>query len=168
MLAAQERPPNPDAQALIDFRDRVDQYIALRNKADDAAPPLEKTADSEKIHAAQLALATRVRAARPSAKHGDIFTPAVAAVFRRALRPEAKEEGTKDAILKEDNPAFPLKVNDAYPDKEPLSTVPPNVLESLPKLPEKSDLEYRFVKKHLILRDARANLIVDYIPNALP
>jgi len=43
--------------------------------------------------------------------------------------------------------------------------VPPNVLASLPPLPK--DIEYRFVNKHLILRDARANLIIDYIPNAL-
>ena len=59
-----------------------------------------------------------------------------------------------------------FKVNGPYPDEEPLSTVPPNVLASLPELPE--DIEYRFVGKHLILRDARANLIIDYIANAIP
>lgn len=53
-----------------------------------------------------------------------------------------------------------------YPENEPLSTVPPNVLMTLPMLPE--DMEYRFVGKHMILRDARANLIIDYIANALP
>jgi hypothetical protein len=44
--------------------------------------------------------------------------------------------------------------------------VPPNVLQALPKLP--LDIEYRFVGKHLILRDARANLIIDYMLNAIP
>jgi hypothetical protein len=62
--------------------------------------------------------------------------------------------------------AVPLKINVKYPEKEPLSTVPPNVLLSLPKVPE--ELEYRFVGKYLILRDARANIIVDFIPNAIP
>ena len=53
-----------------------------------------------------------------------------------------------------------------YPENEPLSTVPPNVLMTLPPLPE--DIEYRFVGRHVILRDARANLIVDYVANAIP
>ena len=39
------------------------------------------------------------------------------------------------------------------------------LLASLPPLPE--EIEYRFVGKHLILRDAKANLIIDYIPNAI-
>jgi hypothetical protein len=56
-------------------------------------------------------------------------------------------------------------VNGPYPDGEPLSTVPPNVLASLPQLPE--DLEYRFLGKHMILRDSRANIVIDYIPNAI-
>jgi hypothetical protein len=60
---------------------------------------------------------------------------------------------------------MPFKVNSPYPDKQPLSSVPPNVLASLPQLPK--DIEYRFVGKHLILRDVRANLIIDYMPNAI-
>jgi hypothetical protein len=32
-------------------------------------------------------------------------------------------------------------------------------------LPE--EIEYRFVGKHLILRDARANLVIDYIANVI-
>jgi hypothetical protein len=44
--------------------------------------------------------------------------------------------------------------------------VPPNVLAALPTLPK--DIDYRFVGKHLILRDTRANLIVDYMLNVMP
>ena len=44
--------------------------------------------------------------------------------------------------------------------------VPPDVLKQLPALPK--DLEYRFVTKHLILFDARSNLVVDVLPNAIP
>jgi hypothetical protein len=43
--------------------------------------------------------------------------------------------------------------------------VPPNLLADLPKLPE--DLEYRVIDRHLILRDVHANVIVDYVPNAI-
>ena len=69
--------------------------------------------------------------------------------------------------MKTDQPAVvSFKVNGPYPDKQPVATVPPNVLAALPQLPK--DIEYRFIEKHLILRDARANLIIDYIPNAIP
>ena len=87
-----------------------------------------------------------------TAKHGEIFTPEISAYFKRLLRPEVKDPGTKESI-KDDNPdSIPyLKVNAVYPDKEPLSTVPPNVLAALPPLPD--DIEYRFVGKHVILRD---------------
>ena len=35
-------------------------------------------------------------------------------------------------------------------------------------LPDKQDLEYRFVGKHLLLLDSRAHFVVDYVPNAIP
>ena len=36
---------------------------------------------------------------------------------------------------------------------------------ALPKLPE--DVQYRFVGKHLLLYDAKANLIIDFMLNAI-
>ena len=60
---------------------------------------------------------------------------------------------------------MPLVVNAIYPDGPPLSTVPPTLLLRLPTLP--ATLDYRFVGKALVLRDVRANIIVDFIPNAL-
>jgi hypothetical protein len=156
---------NPDAQVLADFKERVDDYVDLRKKADDGAPPLRETADPAEIKAAQAALAKRLMAARAGARHGDIFTPEIALRFRRLLRPEVKDPDTKQLIL-DDNPGnIKFKVNAPYPEAEPLSTVPPNVLASLPALP--ADLEYRFVGKHMILRDARANIVIDYIANAI-
>jgi hypothetical protein len=161
----QKPPVNPDAKVLLDFKERVDKYVELRKKADDSAPPLKKTDDAAELRAAQQALAERIGAARTPAKQGDIFTPEIAAYFRKLVRPELKETGTKGAV-RDDNPAgMPFQVNGPYPSKEALSTMPPNVLASLPRLPK--DIEYRFVGKHLILRDVRANLIIDYIPNAL-
>jgi len=59
----------------------------------------------------------------------------------------------------------PLKVNATYPEGNPLPTTPPNVLQNLPKLPEQ--LEYRIWNKNLIIRDVQANIIVDFIPNAI-
>ena len=158
---------NPHAQTLVDFKTRVDTYVKLREQADNTAKPQKPTAEPADIKEAQLSLAERIGVARKGAKPGDIFTPQVAALFRRLLQPEAKETGTKEAIH-EDNPGagVPFKINGSYPDTEPLSTVPANILATLPELPK--DLEYRFVQKHLILRDVRANLIIDYLSNAIP
>ena len=168
-LAEQAPPPvNTDAKVLADFKARVDQYVALRNKADDSAPPLKKTEESAEIKAAQHGLAERIGAARAGAKQGDIFTPDITKLFRRILRPESQEKDAK-AILKEDKPnpgTVSYKINGPYPDKQPLATMPPEMLAKLPPLPK--DIEYRFVEKHMILRDARANTIVDFIPNAIP
>jgi hypothetical protein len=163
---AQPPPANVDAQVVADFKARVDKYVELHKKADDSAPPLKETKDAGKIKNAQQGLVERIGAARSDAKPGDIFTPEIAAYFRRILRPESKEPGAK-AIMKEDKPvAVPFKINGPYPDKQPLVTVPPNILEALPPLPK--DIDYRFVDKHLILRDSRANSIIDYMLNALP
>jgi hypothetical protein len=165
--ALQKPEVNPHAALLADFKERVDKYVELRKKADDSAPPLKETKDPAKIREAQEALVERIGAARAGTKRGDIFTPEISAHFRRLLRPELKEAGTK-ALMKDDDPnpdSVAFKINAPYPDKQPLSTVPPNVLATLPRLPK--DIDYRFVGKHLILRDVRANMIIDYLPNAI-
>jgi hypothetical protein len=167
---ARQEKVNPDAAILQDYQRRIDAYMKLRGEADNGAPKLKETADPARIKAAQDALRTELRAARASAKHGDVFTPDVQRLFRRLLYPELKGPDaaeTKNAI-KDDGPApasVPFKVNATYPEKQPLPTVPPDLLARLPKLPEQ--LEYRIVDKHLILRDVDANLIVDYMLNAI-
>ena len=109
----------------------------MSKKADDTAPPLKTSEEPATIKTAQVALAARLKArTAPSAKQGDIFTPEIAAHFRRLLRPEVKEKGTKEAIH-DDNPGpFRSRSTPVYPENEPLSTVPPNVLKTLPPLPE--------------------------------
>jgi hypothetical protein len=162
----QNPPVNPDAQVLADFKARVDKYVALRKKADDTAAPLKKTDDPADIRTAQQMLVERIGAARAGTKQGDIFTDEIAKLLKRLLRPELREQGTKE-VMREDKPdKVAFKINGPYPDKEPLTTVPPNILAALPPLPK--DIDYRFVNKHLILRDTRANMIIDYIPNAIP
>jgi hypothetical protein len=162
-----QQPPAPrDAKLIADFTARVNKYVELRKKADDSAPPLKESKDAGKIKDAQQALVERIGAARTDAKQGDIFTPEIAAHFRQLMRPETKEVGTKE-IMKEDKVgAVPFKINGPYPDTKPLATSPPNILQALPPLPE--DIDYRFVGKHLILRDSRANTIIDYMLNAIP
>jgi uncharacterized protein YicC (UPF0701 family) len=170
--AAQSAAPktNPDAELLVDFKKRIDDYMALHNKLEKEAPPLKETKDPAKINASQDVLAMKLREARKDARQGDIFTPEIRQLFRRLMYPEVKgPEGreTKAAIAEESHElkTVTLKVNAKYPDTAPLMTVPPNILAALPKLPE--DLEYRFVNRNMILLDTHANLIVDFVPNAI-
>lgn len=169
---AQQKPDpsraNPDAVVLKDFNDRVKEYTKLRDKLKDDAPPLKETKDPAKINASQDALAAKIQEARKNARPGDIFTPPIRAKFRQLMYPETKgpEGRATRAAIKEDAPEnVKFKVNATYPEAEALPTMPPNLLASLPQLPE--DLEYRVIGKHLILRDVHANIIVDYIPNAI-
>jgi hypothetical protein len=164
---------NPDAGMVADFKKRVDDYAKLREKAANAAPvELQEKSKPAEITTAEKSMAQKVREARPNAKPGDIFTPATQAMFRRLLRkPLTKGPDGVDnkAVIKDDAPAakeVPFKVNAEYPKEVPLSTVPPDVLQALPPLPE--DVQYRFAGKHLLLFDAKANIIIDFMLNAIP
>jgi len=159
---------NLDAAFQADFKNRIDDYLEIRKKAGKGAPSLSETKDPAKIKAAEAALAAGIQRLRVTAQPGDIFAPEIQKTFRRLLAPEMKGEDSQDTkeILKDDAPkSVPLKVNAKYPEKAALPTVPSNLLLSLPSLPE--ELEYRIIGKHLILRDTGADLIVDYIPNAI-
>ena len=163
---------NPDAGMVADFRKKVDAYAKLRKDAEGAAPDLKRTEKPVEIVVAEKTLAQRVRELRATAKRGDIFTPATQGMFRRMLRPplaKGADAADNKAIIKDDAPEpkeVPFKVNADYPKEAPLSTVPPDVLLTLPQLPE--DVQYRFVGKHLILYDAKSNLIIDFMLNAIP
>jgi hypothetical protein len=160
--------PNSDALAQKDFKDRVDKYVELHRRAEKNAPPLKETTDPNKIKTAENTLAATIRAERSTAQPGDIFTPAIRDHFRRLLSPSLKGEDGRDAkqILKDDAPGgVPLKVNAKYPEGAPLPTVPAHVLANLPTLPK--EVEYRIIGKHLILLDTEADIIVDYIQNAI-
>jgi hypothetical protein len=163
---------NPDAGLVAEFRQKVDTYVKIRNGAASKATDLRTTTKPSEITTAEKTMALRIREARATAKRGDLFTPATEAMFRRLLRaPLAKGPDAADnkAIIKDDAPAatqVPFKVNAEYPKETPLSTVPPDVLLTLPQLPE--DIQYRFAGKHLLLYDAKANIIIDFMLNAMP
>ena len=167
--ASQGPPANATATTLAAFTKRVNDYANLRNGFDKGDSRMKRTGNATQLVAAQTALAQKIQAARAGAKQGDIFTAEDRVVLRRLLNPALKgSDGAENkAAIQDDNPGpMTLKVNAPYPAKEPLSTVPLDVLKALPVLPE--DLQYRFVGKHLILYDARSGLVVDVLPNAMP
>jgi hypothetical protein len=172
---AADQNANPDALVLADFQKRIDAYMAIHKDAAKDAPPIKETNNPAEIKAAQDALGAKIRAARADAKPGDILTPEVRNKFRRLMYPvvqgttgrEIKEELKEDVKEKDEPPqkTVPLKVNASYPEGNALPTTPPQVLMNLPKLPEQ--LEYRIINKNLIIRDVQANIIVDFVPNAI-
>jgi hypothetical protein len=161
---------NPHASAMAEFKARVDEYASLHEKLAKGDAEPRESADAAKLDARSSALAARIQAARKNAKQGDIFTAGVRPVFRKLLAPELKGEEGREAkeALKDDAPApgkVPFKVNAKYPEGQPLPTVPANILLTLPALP--APLEYRIVGQHLLLLDTSADLIVDYMLNAI-
>jgi hypothetical protein len=165
-----EKPPvNPDARALADFNERVKKFMELHNKLEATLPTLPEQADAKRISEHQAQLAKLLAAARATARPGDIFTQPVRQILRRVLRNALRGpagQKLRAEILDENTKPVPLRINGPYPSDVPLSTVPPKILDALPRLPE--GLEYRFVDRHLILFDNHAQDIVDYMANALP
>jgi hypothetical protein len=167
---AEARQMSPaEAEALADFKTRVDAYIKLQQATQARLPRQPEETTPQVIDAHQRALEKLLRVERGRARQGDILTPEVQKIFRRVLaRVFAGREGQelKATILDENPGPIPLRVNARYPDEVPLSTVPPQVLSSLPTLPK--SLEYRFVGERLVLLDVEAHTIVDYMNDAIP
>ena len=149
---------------VADFSTRVQNYFDLRSKLEEGLPPLRVTDDVAEIRRARRALARTIQAARQGAHEGDIFSPAISREFKQVLALEMNAN-TWAAIM-DDNPGeFSHEINGIYPDGKPYSTVPATILAALPALP--ADVEYRFLGRHLILLDVRANVILDQIPYAI-
>jgi hypothetical protein len=147
-----------------DFSTRVRSYFDLRSGLEKELPAQTVTDDPAEIRRTVDALAKRIRVARAGARQGDIFTPAVRAKFRKVLKLEMNTRTW--AAMMDDNPGeFSARINGTYPERRTVSTVPPNILAALPRLP--ADIEYRFLGRHLILFDTRASLIIDRIPYAI-
>ena len=162
-------PDDPNAAVIKEFLKRVDAYVALHKKAEDSLPTLSKQTDPYEIDKHERALAKLIQDARKGAKQGDIFYPQMQTLVRRLLVPIFR--GTDGAHIRTeilDQESAKEKVvltpNGRYPDAIPVSTVPPQVLQFLPKLPE--ELEYRFVRQNLILFDPHAHIIPDWVPQA--
>jgi hypothetical protein len=157
----------PDANLLTDFGSRIEKYLQSRQKAGGAPKP---ATEAEKLAAHRKQTASKVKVERVEAKQGDIFTPEIATYFKKQIAATfAGPEGPKiRASLRRAEPVPPinLKVNKAYPAALPRQSTPPTLLLNLPRLPK--ELEYRIVGRDLALHDTVTNLIVDFIPNAIP
>jgi hypothetical protein len=153
---------NSIGAAVAEFNKQVQAYMDVRQKAVSGFQPLKQDADQTTIAAREKALGEAIRAARAGAKPGELFTRPAARVFRSLIKADFRNRSAHGKKLRLDElPQFTPVVNETYPSTWPLQTFPPTLLAELPKLP--SELEYRFVSDALILRDTKANIVVDYM-----
>lgn len=153
--------------AIAAFNERVKQYIKLRKKTE--VPKLSDKSKPEEIEAQMAALQASILIARADAKPGDIFTPDIAKLIRRAIRQEFKGERLRklrETLREAETKGVPLRANVPYPETKELIEMPPTLLLKLPVLPK--ELHYRFVGGYLLLVDKEARLIVDVMPGAVP
>ena len=161
--------PNPvEDPRFKEFFDHVRAYVKIHDTADARVPSLKETSDPRQVSGREKALADEIRVERAGAHQGDVFSPAAAKEIGDIVAEDFNVRPLQDqkAILIEVPMKVPPAINTDYPTTMPLATVPPGLLLKLPTLPE--ELEYRFLGRHLILRDIKANLIVDFIPDAVP
>lgn len=165
-----DRAANPADTLFADFAKRVDAYVTLRERITDSIGDLDPTKSQAEITTRATALANAIMAARSQAKQGDILTPGLAAFLATLIKQEYARRPAPVIETRDDQqeelPTFEPQVNQLYPTTYPLATFPPALLPLLPPLPE--EVEYRIVRDNLILRDIEANLILDYMPRAVP
>jgi hypothetical protein len=153
-----------------DFNERVAAYVRLRKSTENSFVRLTSSKDPAVIEAHKIELASMLISARPAARQGDIFTPAITAAFRDIIRKTVQSpdaQAVRRTVHDKDPEKFvAVRVNIVYSEDNPLQTTSPTLLGRLPELP--MDLGYRFIGRAFVLLDNKTRLIVDFIPDALP
>jgi hypothetical protein len=159
-----------DQKLLSDFTSKAKDYIDKEHML--ASSKMKPTTDVAKLQQQRKQLRDAVQQSRASARQGDLFTAETAEVFRKLLSelldgPEGKKIKTS-LNHAEPGASAQFKVNGDFPNQngQPIQSVPPTILKVLPTLPK--GLDYCIAGKTLALRDSSANMVVDYLPNALP
>jgi hypothetical protein len=161
---AQKKDPAVDA-----FEKQVKDYIALRNRVKENAPKLSKDSTPEQINAYRTTLQDSLRSARPNAKRGEFFRPETAEFIRRTLKTEFQGKDRRELreqIFETETQGVVLRVNYPYAQSAELSEMPATLLTKLPQLPK--ELRYRFVGRNMLLVDRESDVIIDFMPDALP
>jgi hypothetical protein len=169
VTAVSSQGQSKNSPPLEQFEDHVAAYLKLRKTVTSQLPQLKPTASAQDLATLRIQLASGLAKARASATQGTLFTPDVANEFRRLgkLAIYGRDGKRVEKSLKNSEPVHGMVgVNQSYPPGIPLQTMPPTLLQTLPHLPK--ELEYRLVDRTLLLLDSEANLIIDYLPEAIP
>jgi hypothetical protein len=152
----------------------VDQTQPFRKQAAQEAEKVPGKASpapgaEQSVRTRQNSLSDALRSRlRPNARQGDLFAPPTAAAIVKVIQ-AAFESPKRDLLLDElaeQNNTPPNATTPTVNQRVEAPRVPPRLMDLLPPLPKQ--LEYDFAARTLILRDVDADVVVDYIPNALP
>jgi hypothetical protein len=165
---ADGQPINAQGAATLEFKKRIDAYMKIHNDAEGKVPNLKRTDDPKEISDREKALGQMIMTLRANAQPGDVFAPDYQPYFIKIVQDDFKTRSAADrkAIINELPAKMKVDINTVYPTTQPLETFPPALLRKLPDLPP--ELEYRIVGRSLILRDVKANLIVDILRDVVP
>ena len=157
----------PDSAVVKEFEAKVKQYLDFRQQQ--VGSPQRAAGNTAEIVKKQQDIGNKIRVARTGAKQGEIFSPQIAEYFRRQIAasfsgPHGRE--IRASLAHSEPVKLQLQINQSYPANQPLQSTPPTLLLNLPELPD--GLEYRLLNRELVLRDTEGNVIVDYVPNAVP
>lgn len=159
---------NAQGAATLEFQKRIEAYLKIHNEAETKVPNLKRTDDPKEIADREQALGQMIMTLRAGAQPGDIFAPEYQPYFVKIVKDDFKGRSARDrkALIVELPAKMKVDINTLYPTTIPLATFPPALLRKLPDLPP--ELEYRIVGRSLILRDVKANLIVDILRDVVP
>ena len=158
-----------DKATIQTFEKQVKEYVELRNKLKANAPKLSKDSTPEQLNAYRTALEESMRTARAGAKRGDLFRPETAGYIRRTLKNEFQgkdRQELRETVFETETSGVVLRVNYPYAQTAELSEMPATLLAKLPQLPK--EVRYRFVGRNMLLVDRESNMIIDFMPEALP
>lgn len=159
---------NPQGHATLEFQNRLKAYLKIHNEAETKVPNLRRTDDPKEISDREAQLAKAIQILRADAKAGDIFAVEYQPYFIKIVQDDFTKRSPADrrALINELPKDMKAAVNAVYPTDLPLATFPAALLSKLPDLPP--ELEYRLIGRSLILRDVKANLIVDILRDVVP
>ncbi len=150
------------------FGQRIGAYAAIHGQLEtslsaDASPAPHPAPPDTASRAAAI------KAARPGARQGDIFTPSVALCVRRtvasALGSDAVGHDVRELYGTYSTTPYHPDIYAIYPSWA-MATVPATLLATL--WPLAGDLEYRIIDHDLVLWDVHAQLVVDYLADLVP
>lgn len=167
-LTPDGQPVNAMGAAILAFHKHLEAYMKVHNEAEGKVPSLVRTDEPAEISSRQQALAEMIMTLRAGAQEGVVFAPEAQPHLRTIIQDDFARRSLADrrALVHELPKDAKVSVNTIYPTTIPLLTFPAALLQKLPDLPP--ELEYRIVGRHLIMRDVKANLIVDVLRDAIP
>ena len=85
--ATPQDPANQDRPTILpDFQYRIGEYAALHRRLEGPLPPLRPSGSPRSFLLNRTYLGSAIKTARPNARQGDIFTPAVSRLFREIIK----------------------------------------------------------------------------------